>query len=165
MSLSSDTAKEGIRSHYRWLWYWELNSGPLEEQSVLLTSGPFLQPSFSVIISLPSLFCFYHSFKTMLIFEWGALCMCIFFKVREQPWVWAVSLHHGFGNVPFTVCLCVASSRLVDLLLPSWGFSCLSWCEKVLSHRGFCLLGIWIQVVRLGHNYREMLSHHATPWI
>jgi hypothetical protein len=32
LSLSSDTPKEGIRSHYRWLWAtmccWELNSGP-----------------------------------------------------------------------------------------------------------------------------------------
>jgi hypothetical protein len=43
--LSLDTAQEG---NYRWLWatMWllELNSGPLEEQSVLLTAEPSLQP-------------------------------------------------------------------------------------------------------------------------
>jgi hypothetical protein len=42
--LSSNTPEEGIRSYYRWLWAtsncWELNSGPLEEQSVLLTAEP-----------------------------------------------------------------------------------------------------------------------------
>jgi len=50
--LSSDTPEEGIRSH--WIpdgckppcGCWELNSGPLEEQSVLLTAEPSLQPSF-----------------------------------------------------------------------------------------------------------------------
>jgi len=41
LSLPSDTPDEGIGSHYRW---WELNSGPLEEQSVLLTAEPSLQP-------------------------------------------------------------------------------------------------------------------------
>ena len=49
LSLSPDTPEEGIWSHYRWLWAspcgcWELNSGPLEEQSVLLTIEPSLQP-------------------------------------------------------------------------------------------------------------------------
>ena len=28
---------------------WELNSGPLEEQSVLLTAGPSLQPSGNIL--------------------------------------------------------------------------------------------------------------------
>jgi hypothetical protein len=49
LSLFSDTPAEGIRSHYRWLWATcgclELNSEPLEEQSVLLTVEPSLQPS------------------------------------------------------------------------------------------------------------------------
>jgi hypothetical protein len=31
---------------------WDLNSGPLEEQSVLLTAEPFLQPLFCVFILL-----------------------------------------------------------------------------------------------------------------
>ena len=31
---------------------WELNSGPLEEQSVLLSTGPSLQPDKTVIISV-----------------------------------------------------------------------------------------------------------------
>ena len=35
----SDTPGEGVRSHYGWL-----NSGPLEEQSVLLTAEPSPQP-------------------------------------------------------------------------------------------------------------------------
>ena len=43
--LSSDTAEEGTRSHFRWLYgFWELNSGPMEEQSVLLTTEPFSSP-------------------------------------------------------------------------------------------------------------------------
>jgi len=45
LSLSSDTQEEGIRSHYEPpCGCWELNSGPLEEQSVLLTTEPSLQP-------------------------------------------------------------------------------------------------------------------------
>ena len=50
--LSSDTSEEGIGSDCRWFCNhvelpcssWELNSGPLEEQSVLLTAEPSLQP-------------------------------------------------------------------------------------------------------------------------
>jgi hypothetical protein len=47
--MSSDAPEEGMGSHYRWLWAtpygcWELNSAPLEEQSVLLTAEPCLQP-------------------------------------------------------------------------------------------------------------------------
>jgi hypothetical protein len=46
--LSSDIPEEDITSHYRWLWatvwFWELNSRPLEEQSMLLTAEPSLQP-------------------------------------------------------------------------------------------------------------------------
>ncbi|EDL37900.1 mCG146322, partial [Mus musculus] len=45
-----DTAEEGIRSHYRQFGEpcdcQELNSGPPEEQSVLLTAEPSLQPVF-----------------------------------------------------------------------------------------------------------------------
>ena len=47
--LSSDTTEEGLSSHYRWLWATmnsELNSEPLEEQSVLLAAEPSLQPHF-----------------------------------------------------------------------------------------------------------------------
>jgi hypothetical protein len=43
LSLSSDTPEESIGFYYR-CGYWEMNSGPLEEQSVLLTSEPSLQP-------------------------------------------------------------------------------------------------------------------------
>jgi hypothetical protein len=45
--LSSETPEEGIRSDSCEPPYgcWELNSGPLEEQSVLLTTEPSLQPS------------------------------------------------------------------------------------------------------------------------
>ena len=46
--LSSDTPEEGIRPHYSGCeppcGCWELNLGPLEEQSVLLTAEPFFQP-------------------------------------------------------------------------------------------------------------------------
>ena len=43
--LSSETPEEGIRSHCEPLrGCWELNSGPLEEQSVHLTAEPSLQP-------------------------------------------------------------------------------------------------------------------------
>ena len=45
--MSSDTPEEGIGSHYRWCeppcGCWELNSGPLEKQSVLLPAEPSLQ--------------------------------------------------------------------------------------------------------------------------
>jgi hypothetical protein len=48
--LSSDTPEEGVRSHYGWLlatmWFLDLNSGPSEEQSVVLTAEPSLQPSY-----------------------------------------------------------------------------------------------------------------------
>jgi hypothetical protein len=44
LSLSSDTPEQGIGSHYRWCeppcGCWEMNSGPLEEQTVLLTAEP-----------------------------------------------------------------------------------------------------------------------------
>jgi len=43
--------------------YWELNSGPLEEQPVLLTAEPSLQP-------------LHHTFKYMLF-----LCVCVILKV------------------------------------------------------------------------------------
>ena len=47
-SLSSDTPGEGVRSHYSCnqppCGSWDLNSGPSEEQSVLLTAEPSLQP-------------------------------------------------------------------------------------------------------------------------
>ena len=33
---------------------WDLNSGPLEEQSVLLNTEPSLQPSFGCLIALAS---------------------------------------------------------------------------------------------------------------
>jgi hypothetical protein len=47
--LPSDSPEEGIRSHYRWLWatMWLLGielTWSLEEQSVLLTAEPSLQP-------------------------------------------------------------------------------------------------------------------------
>ena len=52
LSLSSCTPEEGIRSHYRWgeppCGCWELNSGPREEQSVLLTTEPSLQPNMCI---------------------------------------------------------------------------------------------------------------------
>jgi hypothetical protein len=48
LKLSSDTPEEGIRSHYNGCepqrGCWELNSEPLEEQSVLLTAEPSFQP-------------------------------------------------------------------------------------------------------------------------
>ena len=48
LSLSSDTPEEAIGTHYRGCeppcGCWELNSGTLEEQSVLLTTEPSLQP-------------------------------------------------------------------------------------------------------------------------
>jgi hypothetical protein len=47
LRLSSDTPEEGVRYHYRWLWATicrELNSGPSEEQLVLLPIEPSHQP-------------------------------------------------------------------------------------------------------------------------
>ena len=44
LALSSDTPEEGIRSHELPCGGWELNSGSLEEQSVLLIAEPALHP-------------------------------------------------------------------------------------------------------------------------
>jgi hypothetical protein len=53
LSLSSDTPEEGTRSHCEPpCGCWELNSGPLEEQSVLLTNEPSLQPYFFIFVFL-----------------------------------------------------------------------------------------------------------------
>jgi len=63
LSLSSDTPEEGVRSITDGCeppcGCWELNSGPLEEQSVLLTTEPSLQPE-PVYLKrfLEALFCF-----------------------------------------------------------------------------------------------------------
>ena len=47
LSLSSDTPEEGITDGCEPpCGCWEMNSGPLEEQSMLLTAEPSLQPSF-----------------------------------------------------------------------------------------------------------------------
>ena len=49
-------SEEDTRSHYRWCepscGCWELNSGPLVEQSVLLTSEPSLQPLIYYILPI-----------------------------------------------------------------------------------------------------------------
>jgi len=48
--LSSDSPEEGFRSHYRWseppCGCWELNSGPLEEQSVLSQLSHLSSPTY-----------------------------------------------------------------------------------------------------------------------
>jgi hypothetical protein len=49
---------------------WELNSGPLEEQSVLLTAEPSLQPN-----DANSFFCFLFLFVFVLVF---CLFVCLF---------------------------------------------------------------------------------------
>ena len=58
---SSDTPEEGIRFHYTWVeppcGSWDLNSGPLEEQSVLLNAEPSFKPravflTHSVVLNL-----------------------------------------------------------------------------------------------------------------
>ena len=52
--LSSNTLEKGIRFHYSCepsCCCWELNSGPLEEQSVLLTAEPSLQPCFISVLA------------------------------------------------------------------------------------------------------------------
>lgn len=54
--MSSDTPEEGIRSYLRWLgatmWLWDLNPGPLEEQSELLTTEPSIQPQHRCFLPL-----------------------------------------------------------------------------------------------------------------
>ena len=55
--LSSDTPEEGVGFHFitdGWeppCGCWELNLGPLEEQSVLLTTEPSLQPPTVAVLS------------------------------------------------------------------------------------------------------------------
>lgn len=48
----------GTGVSYRWLWVtlcgcWELSLGPLDEQQVLSTTGPFLQPHHSLSSEMP----------------------------------------------------------------------------------------------------------------
>jgi len=43
--LSSDTPEEGIESPLQMVVSWELDSGPLEEQSLFLTAESSLQPN------------------------------------------------------------------------------------------------------------------------
>jgi hypothetical protein len=53
--LSSDTPEDPITDGCEPLCgYWELNSGPLEEQSVLLITKPSLQAQLKVLIGLES---------------------------------------------------------------------------------------------------------------
>jgi len=59
LQLSSDTPEEGIGSHYGCeppCGHWDLNSGPLEEQSVLLTTEPslFVLPNVATSDKVPS---------------------------------------------------------------------------------------------------------------
>jgi hypothetical protein len=78
--LSSDTPEEGIRSHYRCCeppcGCWELNSGLLEEQSVLLTAEPSLQPGFCDVFLSWFHFCFggfdyYYYYYLVLLWVFG----------------------------------------------------------------------------------------------
>jgi hypothetical protein len=51
------------------MWLWDLNSGPLEEQSVLLTTEPSIQP--------PSFLFYKDLFIYLWIFETGFLCVAL----------------------------------------------------------------------------------------
>jgi hypothetical protein len=68
--LSSDTPEEGIRPHSRWheppCGCWELNSGPLKEQLVLLTTEPSLQPEWLLSFFLFVLFVCLFVFRDMV---------------------------------------------------------------------------------------------------
>jgi len=56
---------------------WELNSGPLEEQSVLLTTEPSLQPYFIVLRKHHSLSLKHEPFKV----DWLTSPFTVFFQV------------------------------------------------------------------------------------
>ena len=96
--------EEGIRSHYRWLWAtlcgcWELNSGPLEEQTMLLTSEPSLQPStfliiytelkVSLLLNVSILILYFPTFICVL-YMYACLPMCGFMCMQLCVGMWTL---------------------------------------------------------------------------
>jgi hypothetical protein len=55
---------------------WDLNSGPLEEQSVLLTTEPSLQPQ-DLFIYLMNIRCFYVTVSDPLELELESVVSCL----------------------------------------------------------------------------------------
>jgi hypothetical protein len=94
---------------------WELNSGPLEEQSVLLTSEPSLQPPTSFLIGS----CF---FKIKINYIIDALqfrvCVCVCVCVREQH-VGVMGMDSGYQAWP----------GLVARALTFWASQCPFWVK------------------------------------
>jgi hypothetical protein len=75
--------EEGLRYHYR-CGGWELDSGPLEEQSVLLTAEPSLQPK---------LFLLQHAMYT---------CFLLLYKVLD---FWNSFESAIFSSSPFNAAI------------------------------------------------------------
>ena len=76
-----DTPEEGIRSLYRWL-----NSGPLEEQTVLLTTEPSLQPSllFSIINTILNWLLSFSLFIYNFACSWTNIILFFIFKFDKN---------------------------------------------------------------------------------
>jgi len=106
LSLSSDTPEEGsdpitdgCEPPYG---CWELNSGPLEGQSVLLTAEPSLQPSVSFYICVSvclyvsvSLLCVFISLHVlwvnMYVFKSVCVCLCVLMCLHVCAYLVCVS--------------------------------------------------------------------------
>jgi hypothetical protein len=108
---------------------WELKSGPLEEQSMLLTTEPFLQPSF--------LFCLLLS-----LFPWVLLtCMCTFMSLKlvrtckALPTIWPITHEWPLPCMPAQVCsemwgLAIYFAASLDVTNVLFLFARISWGSK-----------------------------------
>jgi hypothetical protein len=97
---------------------WELNSGPLEEQSVLLTIGPSLQPP------LLSFIIVYIIFLYLLLLLWSILCVCR--RTRVHMLTLAVFLSHFPTYLKQDLSLSLKLANLARLASqPASGISCL----------------------------------------
>ena len=74
---------------------WDLNSGPLEEQSVLLPAEPSLQPK---IFSNLFIYLFIYLFIAL-----NCVCVCVFAMLVPtealDPWSWSYSSHCELTSV------------------------------------------------------------------
>ena len=110
---------------------WDLNSGPLEEQSVLLTTEPSLQPSkYPFLISRP--------------FNPLSFCLCLSPSSSTCLLYFSVSVCCPLLNAKSVLGACPAPSQLSSALVLACAsyVLCLSgWCDCVRLSPLACSLG------------------------
>ncbi|CAO2577873.1 hypothetical protein LEMLEM_LOCUS287, partial [Lemmus lemmus] len=84
---SACMTEEGTRSHYRWCeppcGCWELNSGPLEEQSVLLTAELSLQPYKKYLFFVLNSYVYEYFACICIVYH-----TCAWFHRGQRGWNW-----------------------------------------------------------------------------